>query len=198
MTVIPSRADLPTQVSGSRSVGWWGLICLILNEIVLFASLIASYLYIRFNSPAWPPSSIEPPELVMPAIMTVILLSSSVFMHMAQLGIKRGQRGRLRISLLIAFGLGIVFLGFQAYEYTHPDVLPTDNAYGSLFFAITGIHGIHVLLAILMNGYLQLRAALGHFSARRYQGVENVTLYWHFVDVVWLFIVATLYISPHL
>jgi heme/copper-type cytochrome/quinol oxidase subunit 3 len=198
MTVIPSRAELATQVSGSHSVGWWGLICLILNEIVLFASLIASYLYIRFNSPVWPPSGVKPPELILPVIVTVILLSSSVFMQIAQNGIKHDQRARLRIGLLLAFGLGIIFLGFQAYEYMHPDILPTDNAYGSLFFAITGIHGIHVLMAVLMNAYLQLRAALGHFSDRRYQGVENVTLYWHFVDVVWLFIVATLYISPHL
>ncbi|HVU12102.1 MAG TPA: cytochrome c oxidase subunit 3, partial [Phototrophicaceae bacterium] len=105
--------------------------------------------------------------------------------------------GRLRIGLLIAFGLAVVFLAMQAWEYTHSDVLPGDNTYGSLFFAITGIHGIHVLMAVLMNGYLQVRARFGHFSARRYQGIENVTLYWHFVDVVWLFIVAVLYISPY-
>ena len=119
-------------------------------------------------------------------------------MHLAQRGIKQGDQSRLRIGLLIAFVLGMIFLAFQAYEYTHSDVLPGDNTYGSLFFAITGIHGIHVLLAVLMNGYLQLRARLGHFSARRKQAVENVTLYWHFVDAVWLFIVAVLYVSPHL
>ncbi len=197
MTVIPARSELPTQVSGSRSVGWWGLICLLLNEVVLFASLIASYFYIRFNSPTWPPAGIQPPELLLPAIMTVILLSSSVFMHLAQHGIKRGDQSRLRVGLLIAFLLGIAFLGMQVYEYTHPEVLPADNTYGSLFFAITGIHGIHVLIAVLMNGYLQLRARLGHFSARRLQGVDNVVLYWHFVDAVWILIVLSLYVSPY-
>ncbi len=193
-TTTPS---LPTQVSGSRSVGWWGLICLLLNEIVLFASLIASYFYLRFNSPTWPPAGVKPPELILPAIMTAILLSSSVFMHIAQRGIKQDKQRRLKTGLLIAFGLGIVFLALQAYEYTHSDVLPTDNAYGSLFFAITGIHGIHVLIAVIMNGYLQVRARLGHFSARRLQGVENVVLYWHFVDAVWIFVVVSLYLSPY-
>jgi len=197
MTVIPARSELPTQVSGSRSVGWWGLICLLLNEVVLFASLIASYLYIRFNSTAWPPLGVPKPELILPAIMTVILLSSSVFMHLAQRGIQRGDQSRLRIGLLIAFGLAVIFLALQVYEYMHSDVLPKDNTYGSLFFAITGIHGIHVLLAVLMNGYLQLRARLGHFSARRLQGVENVVLYWHFVDAVWILIVLSLYVSPY-
>jgi heme/copper-type cytochrome/quinol oxidase subunit 3 len=192
-----TTTPLPTEVSGSRSVGWWGVICLLLNEIVLFASLIASYLYLRFNSPTWPPAGVEKPELVLPAIMTVILLASSVFMQLAERGIKQGEQNRLRIGLLIAFGLALVFLGLQVWEYTHSDVLPNDNAYGSLFFAITGIHGIHVLLAVLMNGYLQVRARLGHFSARRFQGIENVTLYWHFVDAVWLLIVLTLYLSPY-
>ncbi len=191
------QTPLPSEVTGSRSVGWWGLICLLLNEIVLFASLIASYLYLRFNSPAWPPAGVEKPELVLPAIMTVILLSSSVFMQMAERGIKQDDQGRLRTGLLIAFGLAVVFLGLQAWEYTHSPLSPTENAYGSLFFAITGIHGIHVLMAVLMNGYLQARARLGHFNARRYQGIENVTLYWHFVDVVWLFIVAVIYVSPY-
>jgi cytochrome c oxidase subunit III len=192
-----TTSPLPTQVSGSRSVGWWGLICLLLNEMVLFASLIASYFYLRFNSPTWPPAGVERPELILPAIMTVILLSSSVFMHIGQRGIQQGEQGQLRIGLLIAFGLGVIFLALQAWEYTHSGVLPTDNAYGSLFFAITGIHGIHVLIAVIMNGYLQLRARLGHFSARRLQGVENVVLYWHFVDAVWIFIVVSLYLSPY-
>ena len=197
MTTVTAQTPLPTQVNGSKSVGWWGLICLILNEIVLFASLIASYLYTRVNSPAWPPAGVEKPELVLPAIMTVVLLSSSVFMQMAERGIKRGDQARLRMGLLIALALAVVFLAMQAYEYSHPDALPTDNAYGSLFFAITGIHGIHVLIAVLMNIYLQVRARLGHFSERRFSGVENVTLYWHFVDVVWLLIVMVVYVSPH-
>ncbi|HVU15260.1 MAG TPA: cytochrome c oxidase subunit 3, partial [Phototrophicaceae bacterium] len=106
-----TTTTLPTEVNGSRSVGWWGVVCLILNEIVLFASLIASYLYIRFNSPVWPPAGVEKPGLVLPAIMTVILLSSSVFMQMAEHGIKRGDQARLRLGLLIAFGLAVIFLG---------------------------------------------------------------------------------------
>ncbi len=199
MTTAASTPErLPTLLSGSRSTGWWATILLIGNEATLFASLIAAYFYLRFNSPAWPPDGIETPELVLPAILTVVLLTSSVFMHRALHGIQRGDQAALRRNLLIGLGLGVLFLALQAYEYSSLTFRPADNAYGSLFFTITGIHGIHVLVAVIMNGYLQLRARLGHFTAARFQGVENVVLYWHFVDVVWLFVVASLYLSPHL
>lgn len=199
MTTVSSTPErLPTLLSGNRSTGWWATLLLIANEATLFASLIAAYFYLRFNSPAWPPEGIETPELLLPAILTVVLLTSSVFMHLALHGIQRGDQSALRRNLLIGLGLGVLFLALQAYEYSSLAFRPTDNAYGSLFFTITGIHGIHVLVAVIMNAYLQLRARLGHFTAARFQGVENVVLYWHFVDVVWLFVVASLYLSPHL
>ena len=195
---IPAqRAQLPVQVSGPRSTGWWGMFILILNEAVIFASLIAGYLYIRFNSPAWPQDGLARPEMIRPIIMTILLVSSSGFMLFAESGIKGGSLGRLRIGLLIAALLALGFLGFQAYEYTHEDFLPTTNAYGSLFFTITGLHGLHVLVVILLNIFIQVRAWMGRFSAQRYQAVQNVSLYWHFVDLVWLVIITTLYWSTY-
>lgn len=198
MTVIPARSELSTHLTGGRSTSWWGTMLLITNEVMLFASLFAAYLYLRFNSPAWPPAGVEPPELTIPLINTVILLSSSVFMHIAQNGIKRGDNRRLRINLGIAFVLAVVFLLLQAYEYSTSPIAPNDSAYASLFFAITGIHGMHVLIAVLLNGYVQALAGIGHFTANRRAGVENVTLYWHFVDAVWLFVLAIVYLSAHL
>ena len=200
MTTLPTptRQQLPTALSGSRSTGWWGMLMVIANEATLFASLIAAYFYLRFNSPAWPPTGIEPPELVLPLILTAILLSSSLFMHLAQRRIQQDDVAGLQRFLRIAFGLAIAFLALQLFEYSQTPFRPADSAYASLFFTITGIHGLHVLIAIIMNGYLQLRARLGFVSAVRHQGVENVTLYWHFVDVVWLFVLASLYLSPHL
>ncbi len=199
MTVILARDQLATHLTGSRSTSWWAAVILIVNEAMLFASLFAAYLYLRFNSPAvFPPAGAEPPELTIPLINTVILLSSSAFMVMAERGIKRGDQRRLRIMLLIAFVLGIAFLALQSYEYARSPLLPSDSAYGSLFFAITGIHGLHVFLAVLMNGYLQVLAGMGHFNANRRAGIENVSLYWHFVDAVWLFVLAIVYLSAHL
>ncbi len=189
--------ELPVQVAGTRSTGWWAMLVLIMNEAVIFASLIAAYLYIRFNSPSWPQDGIARPAMTRPIIMTVLLVAASLFMAFAERGIRGGSLGRLRVGLLIAALLAIAFLAFQAYEYTHEDFLPSTNAYGSLFYAITGLHGFHVFIAILLNIFIQVRAWMGRFSDRRFQAVQNVALYWHFVDAVWLVIITTLYWSTY-
>ena len=184
-------------VSGPRSTSWWGMILIIINEAILFASLLASYFYLRFNSPLWPPQGIQRPELVLSSINTAILLGSSFVMQWGLSGIRKDNSGRLRLGLAIAFVMGAVFLGIQIYEYTQLEFSPQEVAYASLFWTITGIHATHVLVALLMNAYIQVRANLGQFDGARHQGVENVTLYWHFVDVVWVFIFTSLFLSPY-
>lgn len=187
-----------SEQSGPRSAGWWAMLILILNEAVLFGALIASYFYIRINSPTWPQANIARPELLLPIVMTVVLVSSSVAMQWAESSIKHGRVNRMRLALLIALLLAMAFLLMQAYEYSTSEFTPQTAAYGSLFFAITGLHGSHVLVAILMNLFLQLRAGLGHFSERRRLAVENTVLYWHFVDLVWLIVFSSLYLSPYI
>src|SRR5689334_10325596 len=100
---VPSRAAplapptvLPHLVAGSKSVDWWGMVLLILTEATLFAALLSSYFYLRFLNPAWPPAGIERPELVLPSVATVILLASSLPMHLADRGIRTGNQRRLR------------------------------------------------------------------------------------------------------
>jgi heme/copper-type cytochrome/quinol oxidase subunit 3 len=186
-----------SAMSGPRSTSWWGMVVLILNEAVIFASLLASYFYIRFNSVLWPPQGVKLPELTLSGVNTIILIASSFVMQWASGSIRRGEIGRLRIGLLVAFLMGALFLGIQVYEYTQLDFLPQDHAYGSLFWSITGLHAAHVLAALIMNLFLQVRAALGHFGSERSQAVENVTLYWHFVDVVWIFVFSSLFLSPY-
>ncbi len=193
------KVSLPrgASLTGARSTSWWAMVIVILNEAVVFASLLASYFYLRFNSVLWPPQGVERPELTLSSINTAILISSSIVLQWAVRGIARGSVGRLRVGLAIAFILGAIFLGIQIYEYTQLRFLPQDHAYGSLFWGITGLHAAHVLVGLLMSAYVQGRAAYGHFSANRRQAVENVALYWHFVDVVWIFIFASLFLSPY-
>ncbi len=203
MTAQTTRAqkmNLPAgaTLSGARSTSWWAMVIVILNEAVVFASLLASYFYIRFNSVLWPPQGVRRPELTLSSLNTVILIGSSLVMQWALGGIRRGALGRLRLGLGIAFLMALAFLGIQIYEFTQLGFLPQEHAYGSLFWGITGLHALHVFAGVLMNGYIQVRAAFGHFTAERYQGVENVTLYWHFVDIVWVFIFASLFLSPYL
>ena len=193
--------ELPEHVSGTRAYGWWGMVWLIATEATLFATLIASYFYLRFRSgPIWPPDEIPKPELHLPLIMSVILLSSSIPVHMAETGIKKGNQRKLKFGLALGWLLGAIFLGITwAVEWPEKlhEFTPTDNAYGSLFFTLTGFHGTHVLVGLLISLWTQVRAWKGAFDEERHLTVENFALYWHFVDVVWVFVLITIYVSPH-
>jgi heme/copper-type cytochrome/quinol oxidase subunit 3 len=199
--MAPALPRAPVGVVGGRSTGYWGMVLLIFTEATLFAILLTSYFYLRFQgSPVWPPDGIEKPELALIAIMTPILLLSSGPMHWAELSIKRGEVGKLRLGLLITFLMGATFLTLQGFEYhtTLQEFTPRTDVYGSLFFTITGFHGLHVAVGLLMNLWLQWGAGRGRFSGERHVAVESVTLYWHFVDAVWVFILVSLYLSPYI
>jgi heme/copper-type cytochrome/quinol oxidase subunit 3 len=175
---------------------------LIATEAALFATVIVSYWYIRFRSgPIWPPDGIAAPELALPLVMSAILWSSSIPVHLADRAIRRGDQRRLRFGLLAGWLLGAAFLSLQfAVEY--PSVLDEftarTNAYGSMFFTLTGLHGLHVLVGLAFSVWVQVRAWRGAFDERRHVSVQNFAMYWHFVDVVWLFVLLTVYVSPHL
>ncbi|HWV23398.1 MAG TPA: cytochrome c oxidase subunit 3 [Thermomicrobiales bacterium] len=177
--------------------GWWGMLFLVFTEAALFASLLLSYFYERANAVEWPPAGIEKPELILPLIMTALLIGSSITMLIAETAIKRDSQTGLIVGLVLSVLLAGGFLAMQGYEYTHTDFALGDSVYSSAFFTITGLHGIHVAIAVLMGLVLIARASLGHFTARNHNALRNVSLYWHFVDLVWLFILASLYISPH-
>jgi heme/copper-type cytochrome/quinol oxidase subunit 3 len=180
------------------TTGTLGMLLLILTEAALFATFIVSYFFLRFQaSPTWPPAGIDPPDLFLPSVMTVVLLSSSVPMHLADTGIRRGSRSRLRVGLLVSFVLGSAFLGLQGVEYSQAllEFGPGANAYGSMFFTITGFHGAHVAGGLLLNLWCQVRAAQGSYGLGRHATVRNVALYWHFVDAVWIAIFASLYLA---
>ncbi len=193
------RQTLPlaAALTGRRSSSWWGMVLLIVIQAMIFAALLASYFSLRFNSVLWPPQGVDRPELTFSSINTVILVLSSVAMQWGVAGVRGGSLGRLRAGLALAFVLGAVFLGIQVYYFTQLRFTPQDSAYGSLFWAIIGLHASLVLLGLLMNLYVQLRAGYGHFGPERRQAVENAAMYWHFVVVVWLFIFTSLFLSTY-
>ncbi len=200
MSAVPAPYAYPrgAEMEGSHATGWWGMVLLIVTEASLFACLLFSYFYLRATVPAWPPVGIDKPDLTLPLPMTAILLLSSVAYWWGERGVRGDRIGQLELGLGISFLLGASFLTLQAIEYSHKTFAPQTNAYGSLFFTITGLHGSHVLVGLIMNAVVQVRTWLGHFTARRHLAIQNVGLYWHFVDAVWLFVFASLYLSPHL
>ncbi len=192
------REPLLTSLSGTRSPGWWGMVCLCATEGMLFACFFASYLFLRGSVEAFGAEGGQYPSLTFPIPMTILLLSSSVAFWWGERGIKRGSQMQLRIGLAIAFLLGLGFLILQAFEYANKSTGPTTSAYDSVFFTTTSVHGAHVALGLLMNVFVQIRAWLGHFDMERHDAVGNAGLYWHFVDGVWLVILTVFYLSPRL
>ncbi|MBM0256539.1 cytochrome c oxidase subunit 3 [Micromonospora sp. 4G55] len=193
---------LSTELPVGRSTGWWGMVMFVATEATLFACLLGSYFYLRFQyGPQWPPDGIGAPELVKPLVMTAVLLPSSLPMIWAERGIRHGKLWRLRSGLAVTMALGLTFLALQATEYAEKlrHFTMTTDVYGSLFYLITGFHGLHVLVGLTMIGWLLATSlAGGGFGAHHHERVRNGAIYWHFVDAVWAAILFTIYLSPRL
>jgi len=195
VTAATITAELPLGNRQSHSPGWWAMVWTIATEAALFAFLLFSFFYAGSQTRApWPPTG--PLSLTYSLPDTVILIISSLVMVWAERGIKQGNQLRLRIGLFVTFVLGVVFLVIQGIEWRGQPFRPSTGAFGSLFFTITGFHGAHVIVGLLMNLLVQVWAWMGMFSRERYLAVTNAALYWHFVDIVWVCVFVSLYLSP--
>ncbi|HEU4631523.1 MAG TPA: cytochrome c oxidase subunit 3 [Gemmatimonadaceae bacterium] len=191
-----TTAARETPRSGGLDVGRWGLLTLIATEGALFAYLLASYFYVGVLHGTWPTTGA--PALTIAAPNTIILLASSGTVWWAERGGRAGNGRRLRLGLGLTLLLGGAFLALQGVEYAHARVTPRTDVYGSLFFAITGMHGAHVVVGLLILLHTAARAFAGHFRGGRQVAVRNAALYWHFVDAVWILVFTSLYIGPRL
>lgn len=193
---------LPTStVSSSEGVQppfYWGMAGMILIEIVVFASLITTYFYLRSGSVFWPQDQIDPPELLLPTINTLVLLASSVPIFLADKGIRKGNQTQLKIGLIGSFILGAIFLVLKYIEYSGLDYSWNTNAYASIKWTIIGFHSAHVIALLLKTLVVGTWAFMGHFNERRNAAVQANGLYWHFVVFIWLPLYFTLYLSPRL
>ena len=172
------------------------MVLVIATEAMLFAYLLFSYFYLASSATGkWPPSGRPDLTLVIPN--TVILLASSGSMWWGERGIRRGSPRRLVLGLTITLLLGAVFLSIQGVEYAHKPFHLSTDAYSSVFYTITGLHGTHVFVGLLMVAVTLVRTLRGHFSAGRHLAVTNTAMYWHFVDAVWVAVFTSLYLSPY-
>jgi cytochrome c oxidase subunit 3 len=124
-------------------------------------------------------------------------VASSITIHFAHHALLKGNRKRFVRLLGVTLLLGFVFLGGQVYEYyefiVHKGFTLTEGAYGSAFYGLTGLHGLHVGLGAVLLSIIFIRALFGHYSAEKHVSVSTVSMYWHFVDIVWIFLVVVLY-----
>ena len=171
-----------------------GMLLFIISEIMVFGAFFTAYFFIRVvQDGAWMPEGDELPKLIA-GVNTAILLSSSITLHWAQTSIKNGNRFGLRAGMATTFLLGLCFLFIQVNEYVHVGFAPHDHAQGSIFYGLTGLHGAHVFIGLLLLGFVTIRAFRGHFSEKEHRGVEIPGIYWHFVDVMWVIVYTTVYL----
>jgi cytochrome c oxidase subunit 3 len=175
-----------------------GILLFIISEVMLFGAFFASYFFIRAiagEGTPWPPEPFELPVLTA-GINTVILVSSSFTIHWALEGVRRGNRMALQAGLALTWLLGATFLFIQMNEYVHIGFSARDGAFGSIFYGLTGLHGAHVFVGLLLLTFANVRAWRGHFGpeAKDHLGVEVPGIYWHFVDVMWIIVFVSVYI----
>lgn len=167
----------------------------ILSEIMLFGALFAAYFVIRGASGEWPPANgPERPELVLPGLNTTLLILSSGTMQLGVRAAHLGDRSRILRWLGLTLLLGGIFIVVQGYEFATNGFGLGSGIFGSTFYILTGFHGAHVLVGLALIGIVANRARLGLVSAGHDTAVEASSYYWHFVDVVWLFLFSTVYV----
>ena len=166
------------------------------TEIMFFTGLIGTYIVLRSGSPEWP-NPMERLAVDLTAFNTFVLIASSWMMVRALFAAQKGDRGGLLKWLGLTIVGGAFFVGVQVYEYFElidHGSLPNVDIFWSTFYAMTGFHGLHVVIGVIWLMCAWVAAARGKYSARNYLGLELAGLYWHFVDLVWVLLFTIVYL----
>ncbi|ELY63806.1 cytochrome c oxidase subunit 3, partial [Natrinema versiforme] len=170
------------------------------TDVSTFGALFVYYFFVRIGT--WPPAELPPLLGSLVVVNTALLVASSVTFHYAHQALEDDNRRRFLGLLGTTLALGLVFLAGQAYEYYEFVVAEgfslSSGVFGTAFYGLTGLHGLHVALGVGGIAVLCWRALRGHYGPKRDTSVATVSLYWHFVDAVWLFLVVVLYVGASL
>jgi cytochrome c oxidase subunit 3 len=184
----------PAHQSSRVNPAMLGMLLFIISEVMIFGAFFTAYFFIRVvNHAPWPAEGTELPKLVA-FFNTCILISSSFTIHYAQEALKKDNRLGLKVGMVTTFLLGATFLFIQVNEYVHIGFSPADHAQGSVFYGLTGLHGAHVTIGLMLLAFVTIRAFRGHYSSGGYLGMEVPGIYWHFVDIMWIVVFFTVYI----
>jgi cytochrome c oxidase subunit 3 len=203
MAVAVMRPETQPQYPAIKP-GMMGMYIFLASEVMFFGSLFAAYFYLFGSHLVWPP---PPPSNTsefyvnwypIPVVNTIVLFSSAFTCHFALEAIRHDNRRRFFTLWTATILLGLAFEVGQLYEFIAAfgrGLNLTANSFASAFFIMTGFHGAHVLGGIILLALILYRASKGQFSSQHHVGVAAVTLYWHFVDVVWFFLFVILYLG---
>lgn len=181
----------------SYPTAWWGMALLIATESMIFAILLSANFFVMAQSKHWPPLGIEEPELRYTTIFSVILWASSVPIIFGEKALEKGRVGPFRVAAAVSFVMGLAFVLYSFHDFDELKFGWRDNTYASLHYTIVGLHLAHVCAGLLMSLVVQTKAALGRFDRGRHVTAIVFSLYWHFVDAVWLFVFPSMILAPH-
>ncbi|MDQ3689571.1 MAG: cytochrome c oxidase subunit 3 [Chloroflexota bacterium] len=173
-----------------------GMLLFIASEVMFFGGLFATYFNARATTPgAWgPPKGAHELDIALAGALTAILIASSFTMQFGVWAVRRGDTGKLKLWTGITLALGVLFLMGQIYDYSQLGFRIADGVFGTTFYTLTGFHGAHVFGGAVGLTIILARTLRGQFSARNHVAVEAVSMYWHFVDVVWVAVFSTIYL----
>jgi cytochrome c oxidase subunit I+III len=184
----------PLDSVSKEKLGLW---IFLTSEILIFGSLIVAYVYVRVNSVSWPVAT-QTHNVLLGMTNTIILLTSSLAIVLALYWVKSGNLKGLRIGLIGTFALGAAFLvikfGVEWPELFSNGFSINSGLPASSYYVLTGLHGMHVAVGLVAVGYLLFRTSMGGFTSTKHVAVENIGLYWHFVDIVWMFLFPLFYL----
>ena len=182
---------------GGISSSLLGMVLFIASEVMFFGGLFGAYFTIRSAATQWPPEGTPHLDTWYAAVLTAILVTSSVTMQFGVWAIRKNDSRRLILWLAVSLLLGLAFLCGQALEYANlieEGMTLSSGVFGSTFYTLTGFHGAHVAGGAAFILIVLLRARSGQFTARYHDTVEMASYYWHFVDVVWIGLFSTIYL----
>ncbi len=196
--VAPPAERREPFVSGfDDRLGSAGMLLFIVSEASLFAVLFFAYFYVtRADAQRFVE---QPPELRSALVMLVLLLISSAVLYWGEKHIKRRNYSRGRVLLLMTILIGVAFLVLQYFEYRErlKTLSPRTNAYGSIFYTITSFHAAHLIFGLMMLAYALILPRLEPSERPPYRPFHNAALYWYFVNIIWILVIAILYIAPN-
>ena len=190
--------DVDPVYGETRDIRLLGFVLILLSDCILFSSFIFAYVFLRLQAPAWPPF-VDGHQLPwfdtgFAAVNSIVLFGSGVTMHFALENWKHLSKTKFNLWLIATIVLGLGFLGGQAHEWSGVGITWAGSVMGASFFTLTGLHGFHVFIGVCFLIVLGIQANKCVYTGSKYFGLTAGTLYWHFVDVIWVVLFSIFYL----